>query len=390
MKTLIQKTAPAGRKQAATRVPAVQPVPQPVPQSVPQPVPQPAVTVGLDLGDRESALCVLDAHGTVLERATISTTRPALERWFSGRERVRVVLEAGTHSPWVSRLLSGAGHEVVVAHPAALYGGAKRSRRKSDRIDAEFLARQGRADVELLHPIRHRSESAQAGLALVQARDALVKSRTLLVNTVRGTCKAFGTRLPKCSAESFHRSAAEHVPQALHSALSPLLETLGELTAKIRAYDKEVERVCRQERPETERLRQVAGVGALTALTYVLVVEDPTRFPKSRSVASYLGLCPRLDESGGRGVGPELSITKAGHPLLRRLLVGAAQYVLGPFGPDCDLRRWGLDLAGKGGRNQKKRAVVAVARKLSVLLHRLWTTGEAYRPLREELAPQTA
>jgi transposase len=335
----------------------------------------------VDLGDRESALCLLDREGEIRGREVVKMTPEALGRYFSALERGRVVIEAGTHSPWVSRLLSDLGYEVIVANPTELYGG-KRRRRKSDRLDAEFLARQGRVDPALLSPIRHRGEEAQAALAVVGARDVLVRSRTQLINHVRGVVKAVGARLPKCSAESFARTTQQHLPVVLAPALLPLLETISRLTAEIGAYDKKIVSLSAESYPETERLRQVAGVGALTALTFVLVLEECERFPSSRAVGSYLGLVPRLEETGGVGKGAELRITKAGHELLRRLLVSAAQYILGPFGPDTDLRRWGLMLAGRGGKNAKKRAVVAVARKLSVLLLTLWKSGERYEPLR--------
>lgn len=172
------------------------------------------------------------------------------------------------------------------------------------------------------------------------------------------------------------------MPAELVSALGPVLETIAELTVRIRAYDRELERLCAQQYPETQRLRQVAGVGALTALAYVLVLEDPTRFARSRAVGPYLGLRPKRAESGQAR--PQLRISKGGDVLLRKLLVQSAHYVLGPFGPDTDLRRWGQRLAARGGKNAKKRAVIAVARKLAVLLHRLWMSGAKYEPLRHE------
>lgn len=343
----------------------------------------PNLTVGLDVGDRVSALCQLDIHGEVLQRRGIATTTPALRKYFSALPRARVVLEAGTHSAWISRLLAELGHEVIVANPAELRG-----RRKSDPIDAEFLARQGRADPALLHPIRHRGPQAQADLALLSARDALVRSRTLQINHVRGLVKSFGSRIPSCSAESFHKRAAEHLPEPLRPALEPLLEMIQALTQKIRHFDAQIEHACQENHPETARLRQIAGVGAMTSLCYVLVLEEPDRFRDRRAIGSYLGLVPKLRESGGKGRGPELSISKAGHVLLRRLLVGSAHYILGPHGPETDLRRWGLQIAERGGKKAKRRAVVAVARKLSVLLHSLWTSGADYIPLRET-APGT-
>ena len=297
---------------------------------------------------------------------------------FAKRKPMRVAIEAGTHSPWASRVLKDLGHEVIVANPRKLKL-SYRSNKKNDQVDARSLARVARMDVELLAPIQHRSIDAQEHLALIRARDALVRSRTQLINHVRGAVKSIGGRLPPSSSDAFPR-LAKHIPEALWTALSPLVNTIASLASDIKKYDREIERLAEQEYPETKSLRQVGGVGPLTSLTFVLTIEDPRRFEKSRQVGAYLGLCPRQDESGT--IRRQLGITKAGDVFVRRLLVGAAQYILGPFGGDCDLRRWGLELAKKGGKNAKKRAVVAVARKLAVLLHRLWITGLPYEPLR--------
>jgi transposase len=197
-----------------------------------------------------------------------------------------------------------------------------------------------------------------------------------------------GWRLPRCSAPSFVSKVAGHVPPELQSALAPVLESIRELTDRIRSYDREIERLCTELYPETERLKQVAGVGSLTALAYVLVLEDPHRFARSRAVGAYLGLRPRRAESGQAS--PQLRITKGGDTLLRKLMVQSAHYVMGPFGPDTDLRRWGQRLAARGGKNAKKRAAIAVARKLAVLLHRLWISGATYEPLRHAQAEALA
>jgi len=281
-------------------------------------------------------------------------------------------LEAGTHSAWVSRLLREFGHETFVANPRQLRlipGNV----RKSDRADAEALARVARIDPKLLAPIQHRGPSAQLHLSALRTRDALVAARTKLVNHARGAVKAFGHRLPCCSANSFHRKAAESLPDGIRAALSEVLEVIAVLTSKIGQFDRDIERVCRRVYPETQLLRQVAGVGPVTALTFVLTLEDPERFRHSRTVGAYVGLIPKTSASGKRD--PELQITKAGDSALRRLLVTAAHYVVGPFGPETDLRRWGLSLAARGRKNAKKRAIVAVARKLAVLLHHVWRTG---------------
>jgi len=265
------------------------------------------------------------------------------------------------------------GHEVLVANARKvrlIYQGDS----KNDTLDARTLARLARVDWRLLCPIQHRGEQAQLDLAVIRARDAVVGTRTKLINHVRGMVKSFGGRISKCSADAFSSRALEEMPEQLRETLGSVVRTIGDLTRQIRRYDKQIHAMAEQRYPEVKILAQVSAVGVLTALAYVLVLEDPHRFKKSRSVGAYLGLRPRLKQSGQSD--RQLRITKAGDKLLRRLLVGSAQYILGPFGPDCDLRRWGLGLASRGGKNAKKRAAVAVARKLSVLLHRLWVTGE--------------
>jgi transposase len=342
----------------------------------------PQMTAGLDLGDKYSYLCLIDQQsGEVIEEGRLRTTPEALRRRFASEHQpLCVAIEAGTHSPWVSRVLEECGHEVLVANPRRtrlIYA----SKRKTDEIDAESLARLARVDPKLLYPLKHRGEDSQAHLAIIRSREALVSARTQLVNHVRGAVKSFGHRLPKCPASSFHNRAPEHVPEALRAALGPILETIGSLTQRIREYDRQLEIVSKEHCPETELLRQVEGIGVLTALTFVLTLEDPSRFAKSRSVGAYLGLVPARDQSGDRDP-REKRISKEGDEMLRKLLVGSAHYILGPFGSDSDLRRHGEKIASRGAKNAKKRAVVAVARKLSVLLHSLWVSAEVYEPLR--------
>jgi transposase len=337
------------------------------------------VTAGIDLGDRYTHVCLLDTeNGEVIEESRIPTSPKALKRRFSGTVPMRIAIETGTHSPWVSRLLQECGHHILVANARKvrlIYGEG----RKNDKIDAEKLARLARLDPKLLSPIQHRGEDSQAHLTLLRSRDALVGARTKLINHIRGAVKSFGGRLPKCTAESFHNKVAEHLPQELRPALEPVLETIASLSQRIGEYDRMLENVAEEIYPETKLLRQVHGVGVLSALAFVLTLEDPSRFAKSREVGSYLGLVPATDQSGKSD--PEKHISKHGNKMMRRLLVSSAHYILGPFGEDSDLRRHGEKIAQRGGKNAKKRAVVAVARKLSVLLHRLWVTAEVYEPL---------
>jgi transposase len=345
------------------------------------------VTVGLDVGDRYSHFYVIDADGRQVETGRVATTPEAIQRWCVVMPPARLVVESNTHSPWISRVVHAAGHEVIVANARRLQLIAQNNS-KSDRVDAELLARLGRVDPQLLAPIRHRSADAQVDLALLRTRDALVRARTLLVNHVRGSTKAVGGRIPKCSTESFPKQAAPALPPTLAEQLTPVLEEITQLTRHIRQADRAVAQLVETKYPEARALMQIAGVGALTALCFVLTLEDPDRFPTSRAVGSYLGLRPRKRATSATD--PECHITKAGDAMLRRLLIGSAQYILGPFGPETDLRRWGLALAARGRKAAKRRAVVAVARKLAVLLHHLWRTQEHYIPCRRGAATAAA
>lgn len=335
------------------------------------------MTVGCDLGDRQSEICVLDTDGRVVLRRKVSMTRQRLEGLFRAYAGARVVLEASAQSRWVSGLLSSVGCEVIVADPrkVRLIGHASR---KNDKRDAETLARLGRADPRLLSPVQHRGPAAQRNLVWIRSREVLVGSRTSAVSSVRGQLKTFGLRVPKCSTEAFVRRARAVIPEDLAPAFEPLLVSISTLTEQIKAYDRRIEELA-QGYPETSRLQQIKGVGALTSLAFVLTLEKHERFKHSRDVGPYLGLTPRQRQSGE--VDPQLRISKTGDPYLRRLLVGCAQHILGPFGPDTDLRRYGLKLVDRGGKRAKKVAVVAVARKLGVLMHRLWASGEEYVPL---------
>ena len=333
--------------------------------------------IGLDVGDRLTQVCVLDGTGEIIEEGRVRSTREAFEARFGGLAPSRVVLEVGAQSPWMARALEAFGHEVLVANSYQM-GRLYQGQDKSDRRDAETLARVGRSDPSLLRPIRHRGAQAMADRSLLRSREILVRCRASLVNHVRAVVKTVGARLPSCGTAQFARRARGRLPEELQEALEPILDTIQELTERIRAYDRRMERVAAERYPQTALFEPIDGVGPITRLAYVLSLDDPHRFARSREVGSYLGLRPKRRQSGDED--PELSITRAGDPQLRRLLVQCAHYILGPFGRDSDLRRFGLRLAARGGRGAKQRAVVAVARKLAVLLHRLWVTGEVYEP----------
>jgi transposase len=339
---------------------------------------QQKLTIGLDLGDRNSWYCVLDEAGQIQLEQRVRTTGKGLREVFAGMARSRIALEIGTHSPWISRLLSELGHEVIVANArkVRLIG---ESRKKDDRLDAQSLARLARMDPELLYPVKHRSAKAQADLTVIRARAGLVRARTSLVNTARSLAKSYGERLRSCNVRNLNPEKAESLSPELQAALEPLLNAIESLSERIVEYNDRIENLAEQSYPQVALLKQIKGVGTLIALSFLLTLEDPHRFGKSRDVGGYLGLQPGRRNSGQSE--PQMHISKEGDPYLRTLLVQGAQHILGPFGPDCDLRRWGLKLAERGGRNSKKRAIVATARKLAVLLHHLWVSGEVYEPL---------
>jgi transposase len=335
--------------------------------------------VGIDLGDVWGHYCSIDDQGERIDEGRVKMTRRALSNLLEELPPTRVAIEAGSQSLWVSEYLAGMGHEVLVANVRELRA-ITDSDRKHDRADAEKLARYARVDPRILRPVKHRSSLSQADLVLIRSRATLVETRTRLSNTARSLVKPFGYRLPPISVSGYAIEALEHVPDRLKAVILPLLTLIDALTKQITAFDKEIEQLADSKYPESLALRQIHGVGALTALTFVLTLEDKHRFKKSRDAGCFLGLRPRRSQSGRSD--PQLGITKAGDGYLRTLLVQCAHHILGPFGPPSALQMWGRRLAEHGGKNGRRRAVVAVARKLAVLLHRLWVSQDSYEPLR--------
>ncbi|MBI1738776.1 MAG: IS110 family transposase [Acidobacteria bacterium] len=344
------------------------------------------LTVGLDLGDRNSHYCILDEAGEVVSESSLSTTQTGLSSLFAKMAASRVALEVGTHSPWVSRHISGLGHEVIVAnaHKVKLI---TQSVKKNDRMDARQLARLARVDPQLLSPIQHRGPEAQADLGVIRARAELMEVRTSLINSVRGLVKPMGERLKKCDADQVGEDLGQTLSETAQRVIGPLLKSVETISEQIGIYDQLIEEIA-QRYPAVELLTQVYGVGTLIALTFMLTIEDAERFQSSRDVGAFLGLRPKQRDSGASQ--PELGITKTGDRLVRSLLVQGAHCILRKGAPDSDLRAWGLSKVGTGKRS-KRRAIVGVARKLAVLLHRLWVTGEVYDPLyNRKQAPRAA
>jgi transposase len=339
--------------------------------------------VGIDLGDKRSSYCVVDTHGADVSSGVVATTAEALRLGFVGKGKMRIAIECGTHSPWVSRLFQELGHEVIVANPRHLRLIAE-SNRKNDKADARTLAAIAQAAPGLLKQVHHRSERVQFDLATIKARDTAVLARSRIVAAIRGIVKSSGGRLAVCSTGAFAKKTFESCPMTLRDALVPLLRVIEQLTAEIRAYDRKIEQKMNSEYRSAAPILTIPGVGPLTALTFVLLLDnDPRRFPKSRDLGCYFGLQPKQQDSGKHV--SQLGITKTGDRLMRKLAVQCSHFMLGKFGRDSALRRWGMALCLRGGNNAKKRAVVAVARKLLVLMHRLWKTQTPFVPFPETL-----
>src|SRR3984885_5150813 len=307
------------------------------------------LTIGVDLGDVWSHYCTLNQQGEVIDRGRFRTTAKAIDKWFTDVPHARVAMEAGVHSIWISEQLEHLGHEVIVAN------------------------------VRELRAISHRTVEQQEALTLIRARELLVRLWTAAINAVRGLTKACGHRMPASSTKCFAQPGQAAMPPGLKLALGPILAQIAEMTLKIKQYDREIQRMTQTEYAETQPMMTIHGVGHITALTFVLPLGDKTRFGPSRDVGCYLGLRPKRSQSGERD--PQLGITKAGNAYLRSLLIECANHILRPHGRDSALRQWGLHLAARGGKQAKNKSVVAVARKLAVLLHHLWTTQETLRTL---------
>jgi transposase len=338
--------------------------------------------IGVDLGDKKHHVCVTDKDGVIIMECTIANDRHALRQLCQDYPGGAVALEVGAHSPWISRFLTAQGMQVTVANARKLRA-IYQNNRKCDQLDARMLAKLLRADRELLSPIQHGSEQAQKDLLAIKIRASLVRQRTGMVNTLRGVIKSMGMRIPSSSAEAFHVRAGEFLTEQpeLEPAIAPALKALETVTEQIRLYEKAIEEAARTHHPQALKLQQIPSIGPITSLAFVLGIEDPTRFKDPRDVGAYIGLVPRRDQSGDTD--KQLPISKAGNKYLRQLLVQCAQYLIGHFGPDCALRDQGLKLVARGGKAAKKKATIAIARKLAVMMIAMWQKGSDYEAFPE-------
>jgi transposase len=347
----------------------------------------PVETIGIDLGDRSHRLCVTDRLGMITEERAIENDRLAVSALARQHPNARFVMEVGTHSPWISALLRELGCEVIVGNARKLKAISEHER-KSDELDARTLAKIGRMDIDLLYPVNHVSQDALKDRLIISSRENLVNTRKRTIQSVRGSVKALGLRIESCGAEVFPGRARKSLAgeNRVLSTIEPLLKCVETMNESIAELDAKLATLSAEKYPETAILQQVAGVGPITAIAFVLAIEDPNRIDITRNIGAYFGLVPGRDQSGESD--PQKGISKTGNDYIRKLLTQCAQYILGEHGPDCDLRGYGLRRAAKGGdtkkaaKGAKKKAITAVARKLAVLLLSLWKSGATYEPLR--------
>lgn len=334
-------------------------------------------TIGWDLHQRESQLCVLDASGTVVREQRITTSLARFAAVIPPLLPARVLLEASTESGWVATALEQLGAEVIVANPryAPMY--ATRSRRvKTDKRDARALAEAAHRGTYA--PTHRVSATQRAVRELLTARDAVVRNRTRVILVVRALLRSHGLRLASgTSATLGARVAALDLPPALAPILQPLLTLLPHCSTQIAALDVQLAQYARAE-PVIDRLRTVCGIGPVTALAFVATLDTAQRFTTAGQIAAYCGLVPSERSSGEqqrRG-----HITKAGNTRLRALLVEAAWTLWRSKTPEtAPLRAWTDRVAQRRG---KRIAVVALARRLACLLWALWRDGTVYDPTR--------
>jgi transposase len=328
---------------------------------------------GIDLANKASAHCTIDEHDRVLREGKAPTDEEGLREAVEGLLPLRAIIEACPLAEWAAGVLEGLGCEAVVIDPRA----AKHlvsSKKKTDARDARTLARIGRSG--WYTAVHRKSEAARESRSRLQGRQALMKVKKALLSAIRGLLRAHGLRLGPVSEGAFAervRAVVRGRVPGLAATFEHLLETWEQARQGTDRLERQIERAS-QEDEVTRLLKTVPGVGPLVSTVYKATIDDPSRFRRGEEVADYVGLVPRVYQSGEveyRG-----RITKEGDGLLRWHLVEAA-HVLLTKGRDCALKRWGLELEKRKGA---AKARVAVARKLCLLLWRLWLRGEAFKP----------
>lgn len=330
---------------------------------------------GLDVSLEESSVCVVDSEGEVIAEAKVASEPSAiaayLARWSDGL--VKVAHEAGGLAPWLHGGLQDHGLTVVCLETRRMKAYAKASPVKTDRRDARLIALALRAG--LYRAVHVKSEESHKLRLALTGRQTLLRQARQLQGKIRGDLKVFGIKLGRVGSGGFAGRVKARLAgrDDLWALVAPLLEMRAALLEQVRGYDGVLRRLAHSDEV-CRRLMTVPGVGVQTALAFRAGVDRPERFARAGSVPAAFGLTPRIDQSGeSERCG---AITKAGDKLLRSLLFEAANALLTRTRSWCALKRWGVKLAQRRGVN---RARVAVARKLAIILHRLWRDGTEFR-----------
>lgn len=330
---------------------------------------------GIDCHLRSSTAEVVDDVTGEIARRVVPTTRDAITQWLSGQEQMRVVLEASTVSHWVAELVEELGDAVVVVDPnrtkaVAVCGGLK----KTDKLDAQTLAWLSMKDalVPSYRPDRWMRELRR----VLTVRQRLVRSRGDLVRVVRTALAGQGVIVRQHTGMAFVDAVRDLDGKGIDvQSLCGALRGIEVLTEQIKQVDTRVSTVGKED-VVVRTLMTVDGVGPVTATAFRTVIADPRRFHSGRQVAAYLGLVPAVHNSGDPKKNRLGSITKHGNSMVRSLLVEAAHHLLGRCRHPSDLRAWGLGVMNRVGR---KKAVVALARKLCAVLWAMWLKDQSFR-----------
>lgn len=327
---------------------------------------------GIDLASKSSAICILGSNGEILFEGACPTDEDGFRQALKSWRTLHCVIEASPLSEWVARMLESLGHEVVVIDPRRAKA-IITSKKKTDKLDARNLARMGRTG--WYTQVHRKTEEARLLRSHLKARKGLIDAQRQQNNRIRGLLRAHGIKVGQVSSGRFEGHVDKLVRRkcpALITAIRPLLDLWVSIRESLTVMTKGVKQMAKQD-ATCQLLMSAPGVGPMVASAYVATIDDPSRFRRGAQVAAYLGLVPSIIQSGEseyRG-----RITKEGDRLLRWLLVEAAHVLLTRSGTDSALKRWGKRLEKREGSSKAK---VAVARKLAIVLHRIWLTGEPY------------
>lgn len=343
-------------------------------------------TIGMDLGNKVHKIIGLNEHGKEVLRCEVENTKAAVEAFFKEHADATIAMETGTCCRWVSKLARLHCHDAIVGNARKLRA-IWQSKQKNDWNDAHMIAALARASRELFHPVMLRDDEHHDLYQLIQLRDISVRQRTQTINAIRGMCKAAGDFVRKCDAQGLFRHL-EYIPETQAWKFRPLIERLGAIAENIQQYDWLIQDYADAHfKTQVALLRTIPGVGLITSCMFVALIQDPKNFGNPRDAGCYFGLTAGQDQSGDKDA--PMHVTKAGNTQMRKLLVTAANYILRDSSPDSAIKRYGQRICARGGKIARRKAKIAIARKLSVVMMSMLQSGESYRDERVSNEPKS-